>query len=299
MSGSGINNPENDVTHTSFKHEGLNLREINTAHKDVSEKDLSDKSVLQDFFYTEPEDAIREIETRRSESGFTITDIYPDAYEVDKQSSGKILAFIYRDISPNLEIARMIDTCDFIGLHPILFYHNNDIFSCLSRSKYLLGKMGFFSGYGRSGGMKLDFTKIIDFNGAEGKKINEVKTIFGNDLATFHKEIFNEKYHFLERSEFDIVELLKTTSTIEVYKFIFFLSVKNGFLLENFVFQDLEKEFISSVIVPAFKFVWETTGYKPLIVPFEPTDSDDADFWHYYYFNIKDIIEDKYKVTLK
>jgi hypothetical protein len=277
--------------------EGLvNNREINFLYKDTKCEDLEDKNILQNFFYTKPEDALREIELRRSESDFGISDLYLESLELEKLSKGRILGFIHRDITPNLEVSRMIDTCDFMGIHPIMLNYESDIFSCLSRSKYFLGKLGFFSGYGKGGGMKIDFKKIINFDGVEGKKMNEVKTIFGNDLITFHKEIFNEKFHFLERSEFDVTNVSSQTNAFEIYKFIFFLSIKSGFFLEHFIFEGKEKDFIKEIIFPAFVHVWNKTGYRPLVVPFEPTETDDADFWHYYFFNIKDIIENKYSI---
>ncbi len=279
--------------------EGLvNDREINLLYKDTKCEDLEDKNILQNFFYTKPEDALKEIELRRSESNFRISDLYPDSLELENISKDKILGFIHRDITPNLEVSRMIDTCDFMGIHPIMLNYESDIFSCLSRSKYFLGKLGFFSGYGKGGGMKVDFKKIINFDGVESKRMNEIKTVAGNDLMSFHKEIFNEKYHFLERSEFDVTKISSHTNAFEIYKFIFYLSVKSGFCLENFIFKGKEKDFITKVVYHSFVNIWKSTGYKPLIVPFEPTEDDDADFWHYYFFNIRDIIEDKYNIKL-
>lgn len=273
-------------------------RSINIDYKNTPYDALEDKNILQSFFYTRPEDAMNEIYLRRKESDFKVSNLYPNVIDIESKYSNKVIGLVHRDITPNLEIARMIDTCDFMGICPVLLNYENDLFSCLSRSKYLLGKMAFFSGYGKSGGMKVEFKKVIDFDGAEGKKLNEIKTVFGDDLMTFHKKIFNERYHFLERSEYDITLLSNSILASEIYKFLFFLSIINGVFLEHFLFSGLEKKFVDEIVFPAFRFVWESTGYKPLVVPFEPTDNDDADFWHYYYFNIKDIIENKYNVTL-
>lgn len=272
-------------------------RSINTQFMDVSLADLVSKDCLINFFYTDPQLINEEISKRRNE-----IETDPTArYDIDKEFNGygnKIIGIIHRDITPNLEIGRMIDVCDFLNLSPVLLDNVTDKFSCKSRSKYYLGRMAFFSGFGKNGGMKIDYRKVIDFNGSEGKMQSGVQTIYGDDLMTFHKKIFNEKYHFLSRAEYDIEGLSKESSPIEIYKFIFRMSIAKGVMLENFAYQDVEREFINDVVYPAFISVWNETGYKPIVIPFEPTEMDDEDFWYYYFSNIKDIIETTYNTKL-
>lgn len=271
-------------------------RSINNDYKETSFTELENRDSFINFFYTDPKDINDEILMRRAE----IKNDPVSVYNLDEKlkHQDKIIGIIHRDITPNMEICRMIDTCDFLSLHPVLFDNVSDKFSCKSKSKYYLGRMAFFSGFGKNGGMKVDYHKVIDFVGSEGKRQNDVVSLFGDNLMDFHKKLFNEKYHFLSKDEFDVEEISGQESPLEIYKFLFRLSIIRGVMLDHFSFKNDEIKFIEEVVYPSFISVWNETGYKPILVPFEPTEMDDEDFWYYYFANIKDIIESIYNKKL-
>ncbi len=264
--------------------------ELNTLDKNITFESLKNNpSKFYDFFYTLPSIAIDEIKHRKKTT---------DCFFLDKETktdTENILGFIHRDITPSIEINRMISVCDVLDLQPIFFENPSDKFSCLSRSKYLLAKMSFFSGYDKNNKPRIDYLKIIDFTKKEGRPLEKIITNFGKSITDFHRDLFKEHYNINPKYFFDIAKFSIENKAIEVYKYLFSLTISDGILLENFLLPT-EEEFIENVIFPAYKEIWEKYGKKPLIVPMEPLDLNDHDFSLYYPSVILDKIKVKYNL---
>ena len=81
----------------------------------------------------------------------------------------------------------------------------------------------------------------------------------------------------------------------EYYKIFFLLFVTHGVLFENFLLNEEESEFSKNVILPSLEWVMNETGLKPLIVPIDPIDTENDNYWYYYSSSAKLFIKDKLK----
>lgn len=244
---------------------------INILNKKITFKHLKNNpSEFIDFFYTLPETALEEIKHRNKKGHET------------KEETKKNIGIVHRDVTPNIEINRMISICDTLDIEPFFFDNPKDKFSCLSRSKYRLAKMVFLLGYNKNHYVQTETKKIITFEKTEGKPLQSIRTIFGENLIEFHKNLFKIKYPSYEKNIIDIATLVKQNKPKDVYFYLFNLSIKNGIFIENFSLHTKEIDFIEKVVFPTFIKVWKKTGYKPLIIPSEPIDIEQEEFWLYY-----------------
>ena len=104
-------------------------------------------------------------------------------------------------------------------------------------------------------------------------------------LKTFYKDIEiydgSDYYHKLGKNP------------KEYYKYIFAFYIRNGILFENYLLTSKEKKFTEDVILPAFEYVKDKFGVKPLIVPMTPQNEADQKHWWCYPEFIKTLIGKK------
>lgn len=259
-----------------FDKKNKTIKPLNVLDKKITfEKLEKNTEEFLNFFYTFPEAALEEIKSRRKNK---------------QETAQPIKGIIHRDITPNIEINRMISVCDTLDIEPIFFDNPCDKFSCLSRTKYRLAKMVFLLGYNKSGSVNTETKKIINFDNAEGKPLQSIQTTFHKNLIEFHKDIFKRKYPAYQNNILDIATLIKKNNTKEVYTYLFNLSIEDAIFIENFSLHSKEKEFLRTVVFPTFFSVWKKTGLKPLLVPSEPLDIEQEEFWLYYATDIKDFL---------
>ncbi len=247
---------------------------------------MSGRKRFDAFVYSKMEDALVLLEER---------DKNEVEYDVPEVFKGQKKAVIFRQLAtPNFEIIRFLTVLPET-LKAILFEYHADKFTTQNESKYFLGKLHFYNGLGKKGGMKIDSHKVIEFNGNDGKPLNEVVTLWGQSLVDFHRELFlswNGNKHDI--SFFDASLWFKDRKAKEYYENFLHIFIKNGILFENFMLESRkEKVFTREVFLPAFIKVWIKTGYKPLIVSLEPTEIEGESFWSYYPATSKVFLEEK------
>lgn len=247
---------------------------------------IGSRAAFNEFVYTPLDQALLELEKRSKDVVLenTVQEILPAGLpEPLKTGHG---AIIFRQLAtPNYEIKRFINIIDVIsGIHPIIWEYHSDKFTSNNECKHALGKMHFYGGKGKLGGAKIETLNIIDFNTYNGKKINEVKTLWGQSLVDHHHELLDleyvnheiKPYHLFDSSDW----FSKSGgSAKEYYKNFLTLFVQNGILFENFMLDQKEMAFTRDVFLPAFIEVIRQTGHKPLIVALEPTDIEGDKFW--------------------
>lgn len=236
---------------------------------------MSDRKRFENFVYTKTEEAIKLLDKR---------DENEIEYDLPQEFYGQKKGVIFRQVAtPNFEIMRFLTILPE-ALRPVIFEFHADKFTTQNEGKHLLGKLHFYKGFGKKGGMKVDTHKIIDFNTSDGKPLNKVMTTWGQPLIDFHKELFltwNQDKH--EVTFFDASAWFEEKRAKGYYEQFLKIFIKNGILFENFMLESKkEKVLIREVFLPAFIKVWITTGYKPLIVSLEPTEIEGEKFWSYY-----------------
>lgn len=205
------------------------------------------------------------------------------------------LYFARQVITPNFELLHFLKVAGHLDMDFVLPEYSGDKFSTKNGSKYHLGKLYFHNGKGKNGGDKLGTVKVIDFDSAEGKKLNKIKTLWQEDLMDFHHRILFSFVPEIKSKMFDISEWKKCTGAAleEFYPNFLALFLCNGILFENFLINKEEKFFTENIVLPNIKKIEKKFGLKPLIVKLLPPKNEDSACWFHYPGFIEAIIKNQ------
>ncbi len=196
--------------------------------------------------------------------------------------------------TPNWFFFSFFDKTKEIGLKPIVFEYLDDLFVTTNFDKASLAKMVFYHGKDDHGDMLTSSRHVIDLGGKnEKKKIKELCTLWGENFVDFHHRATNE---FCEDVEiYDGSEWYHKMGKrpSDYYKYVLAFYLRNGILFENYLLNEKEEKFIKNVLIPAFEFVKNEFGIKPLIVPLAPRNEEDSRYWWSYPEFIKILINRK------
>ncbi|MES2409071.1 MAG: hypothetical protein V4509_02080 [Patescibacteria group bacterium] len=246
---------------------------------------VNDREKFDNFVYfSTMEEAMIELEKRRNDNELQkkVTEYFkyigiPEVFE------GEPRLVLFRQVAtPNIEVSRFLIIADGVEMKPLFLEYYDDKFTSNNELKLSLGKLGFYEGVGKKGGSKINYKTIIDFNKFNGKKISEVKTLWGEKLTDFHRSLFSVNYDHIDGSVF--FEGSKWFEAcggdaIKYYETFLALMIRDGILLENFMLSESEHMFTKQVFLPAFKFVYDYFGIKPIIVALNPTQIEAEEFW--------------------
>jgi hypothetical protein len=235
------------------------------------EKLVGDREAFGAFIYTPLREAMQELADRSCNGELSRKMNSLMLNGVPKILNDRESAVIFRQVAtPNYETIKFLNILSVNQyLQPVFWEYYEDKFTSNNEYKRSLGKMSFHAGTGKKGGAKLNHHTIINFNLYNGKKISEVKTLWGESLIDFHHKLFPLIYPN-KAVFFDASSWFRDSggSAKDYYKSFLRLFVKNAILFEYFMLDDEEEcEFTRKVFLPAFDEVLEETGYKPLIVP--------------------------------
>lgn len=258
---------------------------------------VTNRALFDAHVFTPLEEAVLELQRRRAnkELGAQVVELL--RRDIPKPFMNHPRAVTFRQITtPNYETRRFFSLVDAMeGLDPLFIEYLDDKFVSCNEIKHALGKMFFYQGVGKKGGTKIVSETIINFNEANGKKLREVKTVWGESLVHFHHEFFctrfrNEPDVFFDASDW----FLRQGSSAEGYYAPFLsLFLQHGILFEDFLLNEEETEFTRNVFLPAFSSIHKITGYKPLIVNLAMTDIEGARFWKCYPYEDREYIIQK------
>jgi hypothetical protein len=132
---------------------------------------------------------------------------------------------------------------------------------------------------------------------ANGRRISELKTLWGEGFVEFHHEFLHERFPHLRDKHVDISSWLKESGSgaKDYYQKFFTLFLKDGILFENFLLDKKELNFTKEIVLPAIINIEKATGKKPLIVALEPTKHEGDKFWNSYPPNTIDFVNNKLK----
>lgn len=250
---------------------------------------MCNRQYFNAFVYTHIEQAVKELEFRKVDeniSQFVDANLPMGVPAVFKNERNAVLA---RQLaSPNFEFMKFSNVADKLnGFTKIVMEMHKDKFTPADNlTKYHLGKIVF-----NNSRMQHDSNNSImtvDFNEYGGKKISEVKTVWGQGFVDFHHELLqysiNNKLNS-ETTQFDASDWVSKlgTSASEYYAKFLSLFLQNGILFENFLLKEkAEQTFTREVFLPAFIKIIKETGVKPLIVSYLPIETEGNNFWNYY-----------------
>ena len=216
--------------------------------------------------------------------------------------SGRKAAFCRDIYTPNNETRKFINIIANLNIQPIFGEYREDKFTVNNHTKYALGRMAFYSGPKRNGRSDIIYRNVIDFDYNNGKKIKDVKTLWGQSLIDFHRELFFIEYPSFNKTVFfDISGWFKKNggSARKFYKKFLTLFLRNAILFENFQIDKSEFSFTKDIFLPAFFEIWKQSGVKPLIVSIEPTEEEENIFWLSYPLNLLAHVDQKLNIVKK
>jgi hypothetical protein len=208
-------------------------------------------------------------------------------------------AYLARSIaSPNREAVQFLKIAHQLALQPVFGEYPEDKFTSNNFDKYHLGKLFFYDGKGRNNGEKLTSKSILDIRNADGRMVDELTTVWGESLASFHRRMFHEvmpRSVTAQRSIMDVSPYLKHygESARRYYPKYLAWFLCYGVLAELFmVHSEKDKQFLEDTVVPAFERLQSLFGLKPLILAtFPGHDGPDNLAWKYYPESLKKLLQ--------
>lgn len=258
---------------------------------------ISNRQVFDDFIYTPLDKAVEILNSRIGDKdlekkvGGIINNDVPAPLSIHPR------AVLFRQLAtPNYELRRFVSLVEPIHIKPLFWEYYEDKFTSNNEFKHSLGKLVFYQGKGKKGGVKTEKINIVDFNNLDGEKITESKTISGSSLIDFHHDLFKETYRTFNKDVFfDASQwFAKHGGNAKLYYPSFIsLFVRHAILFEDFFLNDKEISFTRDIFLPAFIDVYKITGEKPLIVALEPTQTEGGGFWTYHPHQSAEYVKNK------
>jgi len=247
------------------------------------------------IWYWSLEEAIKELKKRQLNSGlrgsiekkYKIHDFLPQLLSV-REPCG----FLGRHMAAaRLEEIQFYDRCLKSGLKPIWLIYLEDKFHPGNPSKMRLAKVCISLGEGKKGGNKEKVFKILHHTQwGGGSSMSDLKTCWGENLATFHQQVLKEVLGKVEISLIDLSAWLKNFGkAVCYYEPYLSLAITHGILFESFEspgFRDLE-EFKNAVVLPAYQKLRVEWGMEPLIVYHPHLDSEKNESFLLNYYDPK------------
>lgn len=255
---------------------------------------MKNREAFNAFVYTDLEKALVEVKNRWDDIRIPTLKNAPD---ILKNGGGAVLP---RQIATgNYEVRRFVDMVEPTNLKPIFWEYYDDKFTSNNGLKRALGKIPFYAGIGKKGGIKIDRVTIVDFNTYNGKPISSVKTRWGESLIDFHHRLLKQEFKSLDTLLFDASSwFLKNGKDAKSYYTPFMrLYTKHAILFENFLLDGNEYELTRFIFLPAFIKTWKETGHKPLIVSLVPTETESDSFWVCHPYQSHSFVKDCMKTS--
>lgn len=187
-------------------------------------------------------------------------------------------------VTPNLELRYMMDVATALPFPVRYFEFSRDKFVHLNFAKRNLGELVFFNteeGERKITGKK----KVVDFQTAQGVPMSDIVTLGGENFVAFHHRILKDSLKDSAPVIEDFSDWFKNAASFDPmlpYTRYLGLFLTDCILFANFTTEKREISFTEQRVLPAFRALRNRFGVNPLIVPVQPTESDDEDFWCYY-----------------
>lgn len=201
------------------------------------------------------------------------------------------VALIGRQLStPNHETERFLNLAARHDLAPVFWEYHSDKFIGRNSVKYSRGRLGFYHGVGRNGGLKVEYLNVIDFTRSEGRALRSVHTLWGQPLIDFHHGMLFAEYPELDNgSVYDASAWFAEYggAARHYYRAFITLFLRHAIWFEWFDLHGEELNFTREIFLPAYYDVYSTFGLRPLITPIEPQERDAGSYWQLYPGHLK------------
>jgi hypothetical protein len=258
-------------------------------------KITSDRNLFNQVVYTPLSDAVRLLNERQKDPVLMARVKKLLNGNIPEIFLGKKCGVMARQIAtPNFDSRTFLSLARDNNLHPVFLEYFGDKFVSNNKYKHSLGQLQVQDKIDKNGNECIEKITIIDFNKSNGKKLKDIKTLWGESLIDFHKRLFDlyklKDFSFLEETSW---YKKGDEKPVDFYVNFFLLVTCFGILFENFLIDgdEIEVDFTNNVVLPALKKVVDLTGVKPLVVPVGDLELETEDFWYYHLPIVKKAIK--------
>lgn len=201
--------------------------------------------------------------------------------------------------TPNFETLRFLHLLEPLDFDVVISQDSRDRFVPTNPLKKALGKLPVCTRVKQTGTEYAEIYQnvtIVDFATASGKPLCDIKTLWGESLISFHTSLFSvlTKSDVRITDDADWIDRNGRGSLLDHYKKFLALFLVHGVLFEDYLVEDKDEAYFKNEILgPAFNFIEETFGFRPLIVQLTPTSIETPHFWLSYPAQTLDIINAK------
>ena len=238
----------------------------------------------EQLFLTPLDVAIKELKQRDKDKnlrlqveGYLNNDIPP--YFRNEQ-----IGYLARHVAtPNFETIHFLNICKQQNLPAFIGQDSGDIFVSHNDLKRALGKLAIHAS-DRQDDPIFTYNTVVDFYTMQGKYFRDVKTHWGESLIEFHNNLFS---HFYDTpinifDDASWVDRNHRGDLLQHYKKFLSLLVVHGVMFEYYLKNDLrELKFVREILIPAFIYVEEKFGHRPLIVSLVGEGEENSDWYGY------------------
>lgn len=223
-------------------------------------------TTYRDIFTPLPE-ALSLIQARRQDSRLlnNITEYLNNDIPAHFNQPNPILYLCRHIATPNFEAMRFIEIGKPLNLPLVIGEDSRGTFFGNNVLKRALGKLPIVKGIARNHDEIVEHFTVIDFATAEGKSFSDIATNCNGSLIDLHHDLFA---HIYDRGisiadEANWIDNHHRENLLEQYKHTLALLVAHGIMFESYPPE--ESRLVEEILLPAFDFVTEQFGHKPLI----------------------------------
>ena len=183
--------------------------------------------------------------------------------------------------TPNYELKKFIECSANLPLNSICLEYTNDKFYSGNPDKLAIGRINISDNTQMQQKNVKRNIDIINLQAADGKKIKDISTYWGENLVNFHHDMLSSETPNVKYRDMSDWVCNYGANAENYYSYFLALFVLNGILFENFL-KSQEDTFNSIIVEPAFRKVKENFGFSPIIIRFiDSTQEDDPKWWSY------------------
>ncbi len=208
--------------------------------------------------------------------------------------NGPVLYLARHVATPNRETLLFLERCERHQYQAVIGQDLNDVFVSHNSLKRSLGKLPVVRGQDRSGAEIIEYVTVLDFNSSQGRQLHELQTFAGTSLVEFHVSLFNELNirppHLADETAW--IDRHHRGRLTEHYKQHLALFLAHGVLFEYFLLSvPAERQFLRAVFAPAFEFIHDMFGVRPLVVPLVDPGTEEERNWEAYPLQLMDFVQ--------
>lgn len=246
-------------------------------------------------FYTPIKEAKRIIQKRWENKQLQRTVEKRFSNDIPNEVSDVPSGVIWKHIgTPDREFARFLDLTTQVGVKPLCFEYTEDKFVARNFTKFELANLPFTTGLNKNGKTMTKREKIINFDHAEGRRLCDLKTLWGESLVDFHHWFLCALFPIMKGRVVDVYEWTKRhgSTARERYQSVMTLALTHFILFDDYDIFAGEDTFTLDVVLPSFKKVEAEFDLRPLVVRISKPNQYMIDpYWWCYSKETKDIME--------